>query len=150
MFRIALDRLKQKQQTRNEASGVSRTTISHISGGNNVVKWETSVYALVKRQSQFRQDNEQYKWDKFPLYQGKGLSAIVPVASGLLACVPHYPNSLTDFGNRLGPTVGRVYDKVFKAFDIKTSHKSNIDVIKLLLDEMALLWKSKYINLEIG
>lgn len=68
----------------------------------------------------FRQDTEKYFWDKSSLYEGKGISAIVRVAAGLLACLPYYSKQLDNFGERLGPCVGRVGSKVFKAFDPAT------------------------------
>jgi hypothetical protein len=114
-----------------------------ICGGNHVENWTTSVYALVKRPRQFQHNSQNYKWNKSLLYQGDGISAIVRIAAGLLACIPYFPSMLDDFGERLGSCVGLADDgRVFKAFDTTESRNSNIDVIRDLLDENALVWKS--------
>jgi hypothetical protein len=88
-----------------------------ISEGVDVTTWTISVRALAHRPDQLPNDMKWYFWDKSPLYSGKGISAIVRVAAGLLASLPHFPTEPQQFGIRTGPGVGRVGGKVCKAYD---------------------------------
>ncbi|KAG7372908.1 hypothetical protein IV203_033632 [Nitzschia inconspicua] len=110
-----------------------------IAGGNNIQEWTISVYALVKRP---QPDDDEPLWDKSRLYQGNGTAAIVRVASGLLAALPNYPKQTDNFGYRLGPVVGLVDNRVFKAYDNATTRKPNIDLIQEYVDKQAKLWTS--------
>ncbi|KAG7368215.1 hypothetical protein IV203_030958 [Nitzschia inconspicua] len=115
-----------------------------IAGGNDISTWIISVHALVQRQS----ENEPL-WDKSLLYRSKGTTAIVRLASGLIAAAPFFQKNMQDFGNRLGPVVGVADDRVFKAYDEATTRNPNIDLVREFVDERAQLWRSEDQKLEI-
>jgi hypothetical protein len=123
--------------------------IIDIGGGNDVANWVTNVHGLAKRPREFLRHNEQHNWDKCPLYCGEGVPGIVRVAAGLLASLPYYPTRLDDYGVRLSPCVGLSGDKVFKAYDSTETREPNIDVIRSLVDEKAILWTTDDKTLKI-
>jgi hypothetical protein len=121
-----------------------------ISGGNDFAKWTISVRALAIRPKQFRQDIELHMWDKSPLYSGEGIPAIVRVAAGLLASLPHVPVGLDDFGKRLENAVGRSGNTVFKAYDgAGRTDNPNINVVRESVDSEATFWQSEDTPLKI-
>ncbi|KAG7370338.1 hypothetical protein IV203_028084 [Nitzschia inconspicua] len=115
-----------------------------IACGTDISSWIISIHALVKREFPHRKIQKKPLWEKSLLYRGSGTAAFVRVASGLLAALVHYPETMQDFGMRLGPVVGLVDGKVFKAYDhhSSTSGKPNIDLIREFVDEKAQLWTS--------
>ena len=74
------------------------------------------------------------------MYQGRGFDGIVRVAAGMVAAIPQLPHKRHDFGTRLGPVVGKVNDKVFKAYDQATTRSPNHHLIRNYVDPEAVLW----------
>jgi hypothetical protein len=93
--------------------------------------------------------SNEFIWEKSPLYSGYGIPAIVCVAAGLLASLPHFPIESSDFGNRLGLVVGRTKYSVFKAYVGAETHNPNIAVIREHLDEELLVRTSDDKTLKI-
>ncbi|KAG7344767.1 hypothetical protein IV203_032298 [Nitzschia inconspicua] len=113
-----------------------------IVGCNDISSWIISVCALVKREYPHRRKKP--LWERSLLYQGSGTAAFVRVASGLLAALAYFPQTMQDFGTRLGPVVGVVDGKVFKGYDDQsTSGAPNMDLIREFVDEKAQLWTSE-------
>jgi hypothetical protein len=120
-----------------------------ICGGMDIANWTCSVRALAKRPKHLRNGSEQYHWDNSPLYHGNGISAIVRVAAGLLAC-PH--PSLPNQANLVFVQVlmvGFTDNKVFKAYDGATNRIPNFALIQRYIDKEAVLWESSEDSLKI-
>jgi hypothetical protein len=120
-----------------------------ICGGKDIATWTCRVRALAKNPKHLRYCWEQYHWDNAPLYGGTGISAIVHVAAGLLACLPYFPTESGDFGFRPSTSVGRTDNKVFKAYVGTTNTLPNIALIQRYIGEEAMLWESSEFKLKM-
>jgi hypothetical protein len=112
-----------------------------ICGGNEVANCTIRVYALAKRTRQIQQldKTNMYKWDKSPLYSGRGISAIVRVAAGLLAALPYYPIVLSDFGERLASVVGLVDKATGQYRESYWTGNLKVGVLASILERLAAL-----------
>ena len=113
--------------------------IVDIAGSNDVSAWTISAHGLIKNEF-----SESPAWEKTPLYKGMGAEAIVLVSHGLINAKKFFPTALKQYGSRLGPSVGKIGNDVYKVYDNAKTRPPNIDVVRNLFDENAELLTSKH------